>query len=119
MNEQVQMKDQELKFICKNCGYIGEPLKKKAGNGALEIILWLLFIFDFFIFWRAFTSNSSGIAGNSAVFLFLVALIYSIWREVTHYNACPQCKSMDVIPIDSPIGAKLYKEVKGSEENKA
>lgn len=71
-------------FICKACGFTGTPIKKKKGNGWIELILWFCF----------------GIPG----------LIYSIWRRSNRPKVCARCGSGDVIPTDTPVGKKLVAE---------
>jgi hypothetical protein len=82
----------EKLVICKECGYVGLPVKKLKGSIWTEIILWLGFL--------------------------IPGLIYSIWRLTTKHKACKKCGSPSVIPVDSPIGQKLLKEIKGDEEQK-
>lgn len=74
-------------LICANCGFKGTPKKVTKENILIEIILWLFFI--------------------------IPGLIYSIWRLTTKYKACPKCGATNMVPIDSPIGKKLLKEVIG------
>ena len=70
--------------ICKECGYSGKMKKDVAGSFAIEIILWLCFL--------------------------LPGVIYSVWRQTKRREICPKCKSLNLIPIDSPAGQKLLKE---------
>jgi len=69
------------KFICKNCGYTCNPIKKKKGSLLIEIILWLFFI--------------------------VPGIFYSIWRRTNRDSICPKCKQPTLIPIDSPNGKAL------------
>lgn len=71
--------------ICTNCGYLGKPKKLARGSILIEIILWSFFI--------------------------IPGIIYSIWREVSKYDVCPQCGKDSMIPIDSPVGEKMFKEL--------
>ena len=66
-------------YICPNCGYIGKPAKRRKGNGAVEIILYLFFI--------------------------IPGLIYTIWRSSNLENYCPKCKATNLVPLNTP-GAK-------------
>ena len=69
------------RLICSSCGYIGIPNKVNKGSGAVEIILWLLFLFP--------------------------GLIYSVWRRSAKPNVCPSCGNKTLIPLDSPVGKEL------------
>jgi predicted RNA-binding Zn-ribbon protein involved in translation (DUF1610 family) len=71
-------------MVCRNCGFVGMPLRKTPGTFAIELILWLFFI--------------------------VPGLCYTIWRTSNRYTACPKCGARDMIPIDSPIAQKLLKE---------
>jgi hypothetical protein len=70
--------------ICKDCGFIGEPVKMTKGSLWIEIALWFFFL--------------------------VPGIIYSIWRLTSRYIACSKCGSSDIIPLDSPMGQKLAKE---------
>jgi hypothetical protein len=71
-------------MICTSCGYKGKPKKLTKGSILVEIALWFLLI--------------------------VPGVIYSVWRLASRYEACPQCKSQTMIPLDSPIGKKLLAE---------
>jgi len=68
-------------FICKNCGEMCNPIKKKKGSTLIEIILWLFFM--------------------------IPGIFYSIWRRTSRDSICPKCKQSTLIPIDSPNGKVL------------
>jgi len=72
-------------MICKACGHYGDPGKQTSGSFGVEVVLWLCFL--------------------------IPGLIYSIWRLSTRKDICAKCGSPDLIPVDSPIGKKLFKEV--------
>ncbi len=72
------------KMICTTCGYVGDQIKDIRGGCLTELILWLLFL--------------------------IPGIIYSIWRLTTKKKVCPSCKNPTMIPIDSPIGRKLFAE---------
>jgi hypothetical protein len=72
--------------ICTSCGYVGNTISETRGSLLIEIILWLFFI--------------------------IPGLIYSIWRLTTRYEACPKCRNQNMIPVDSPVGKKLFEENK-------
>ena len=73
-------------FICNNCGYIVEPIKRAKGSIGIEIFLWFLFL--------------------------IPGIIYSCWRLGNKEIICPVCKSTNLIPIDSPKGQELIKSSK-------
>lgn len=68
-------------FICSVCGSVDNPKRAIKGNGAIELILWLAFL--------------------------VPGLIYSIWRSSSRHSVCTVCGGTTLIPLDSPIGAKL------------
>lgn len=71
--------------ICASCGYLGAPKRITKGSIIIELILWLC--------------------------LLIPGIIYSVWRLTTRYDACPKCGSASLVPPDSPIGAKLQREL--------
>ena len=71
------------KYICTSCGYIVKPKKITPGNLSTEIILWSLFLFP--------------------------GILYSIWRLTSKQKICPICKSLFIIPINSPKGKKIMR----------
>lgn len=75
----------KAEMICRNCGTVGEPGSVTPGSFALEVVLWLCFL--------------------------LPGILYSIWRIVMRKKVCRGCGSPDLVPIDSPIGKKLHKEM--------
>ena len=72
-------------MICPSCGTEGKPIKITKGSIFIEIILWLCFL--------------------------VPGLIYSIWRLTTRYTACRSCKAEGMVPVDSPIGQRLAREL--------
>ena len=68
------------KFICTNCGYKGQPETEKKGSDRMEMVLW----------WC----------------LFLPGFVYSIWRLITQYNVCPECRKPFMVPLIPPGGIK-------------
>jgi hypothetical protein len=73
-----------MKMICSSCGTVCYPVKITKGSILIELFLWLCFLFP--------------------------GLIYSIWRLTSRYNACPCCKSSEIIPLNSPKGLKLVEK---------
>lgn len=72
-------------YICGNCGTIGQPSSVTKGSIWIEIILWLCCLFP--------------------------GIIYSVWRLTTRTKACPSCKATNIMPINSPMGTKLYQSL--------
>ncbi len=72
-------------FVCTKCGYSGKPKKVAKGSILVEIVLWCC--------------------------LFVPGFCYSVWRMISKYNACPNCKGDSMIPADSPMGQKLIKDL--------
>jgi hypothetical protein len=71
--------------ICTTCGYVGFPKSYIKGNLGTELLLWCFFI--------------------------VPGMIYSVWRFTTRYHGCPICKNATMIPIETPMGQKLLKEL--------
>ena len=71
--------------ICGSCGTIDNPKKHTKGSFLIEVILWLCFI--------------------------LPGLIYSIWRLTSKEVVCRTCKSKYLVPLDSPKGRALRREL--------
>lgn len=71
--------------ICSSCGHVGNPKKVVKGSILIELFLWLCFL--------------------------LPGLFYSIWRLTSKHMACPECGSQNMIPISSPMGQKLLRDL--------
>lgn len=83
-------------FICTSCGFVGKPKTFIKGNFIVELLLWILGIIFLFFF---------------GIITLIVPFIYSIWRITTRYRGCRRCKSNSIIPVDSPKGQMLIKEL--------
>jgi hypothetical protein len=70
--------------VCKDCGTTGSAQRVTRGSLLVEIFLWLCFL--------------------------VPGLFYSLWRLSTRYDACPACGSKNIVPLSSPVGAKLAAE---------
>ena len=68
-------------LICKKCGTLN-PTGALPGNGWIEFLLW-------------------------AVFLWPIALIYSIWRRSARNRVCSACASRELVGVQTPIGQSL------------
>ena len=74
-------------FICTACGCVGKRKRVTKGNLLIEIFLWCFFL--------------------------LPGFIYSIWRLTAKYDICPKCLNSTMIPLDSPMGQRLKKDISG------
>lgn len=70
-----------MKQICTICETIDSPKTVVQGSFFLEVALWLTFI--------------------------VPGVIYSIWRMTSHKKVCRCCGSLNIIPINSPVGQRL------------
>lgn len=71
-------------WYCTSCGTVGNPKKVTKGSFLVEVFLYLLMI--------------------------LPGIIYSLWRLTSKYQACPQCKAPNMIPLSSPIAQAALKQ---------
>jgi len=71
--------------ICATCGFQGQAKLHTRGSILIEIVLWLAFI--------------------------VPGVIYSLWRLSTRQEVCPSCANPSMIPLDSPRGKLLQKEL--------
>lgn len=75
-----------MPIICLQCGSISErAVRAMQGSFLLECFLWLLFI--------------------------VPGVFYSVWRLTTKARICPTCSSREIVPLSSPIGQKLQREL--------
>jgi hypothetical protein len=72
-------------FICIKCKTQERPHTKTPGSLWIEIILWLCFL--------------------------IPGLIYSVWRLTSRKKVCEACESPEIIPIDSPEGIRLSRQM--------
>ena len=70
--------------MCARCGNLIKPIKQAKGNILTELVLWLFFL--------------------------LPGLIYSLWRMTNNELTCPACKSIELVPADSPKGKEMIKK---------
>jgi len=73
--------DRRREFVCERCHHVGTAKSTVAGNGAIELLLWLTFI--------------------------IPGIIYSFWRLSSKYSICKKCGAKDLIPVDTPRGGEL------------
>ena len=78
-------KFKKVNYVCNSCGFVGSPEIKYKGSIWIEIILWLFFL--------------------------IPGIIYSIWRAGSKFLRCPMCNGNVIIPVNTPMGQKLIKEL--------
>ena len=66
----------DAKMYCSNCGAVEVPIRNTPGRFGVEAALWLCFL--------------------------IPGLIYSVWRLATRHDACPECYSANILPVNSP-----------------
>jgi hypothetical protein len=71
-------------YVCRTCGHIGRPSVQTKGSRKMEIFLWSV--------------------------LMLPGPFYSFWRWASRFLACPKCKGTNIVPLDSPLGQRLFEE---------
>jgi hypothetical protein len=71
-------------WFCTQCGTVANPKKVTKGSFLIEVFMWLLFIFP--------------------------GIIYSLWRLTSKYQACPQCKAANMIPVTSPVAQAALRQ---------
>jgi hypothetical protein len=71
-------------YLCKSCGTKGKAATVTPGSFLIEVVLWFAFI--------------------------VPGILYSLYRVTKRHNACPVCKSRDIIPVDSPLAVKALAE---------
>ena len=75
-----------MPIICLQCGSVNDrAVKTMRGSFLLECLLWLFFI--------------------------LPGVIYSVWRLTTKAKVCPACSAREIVPLSSPGGQKLQREL--------
>lgn len=76
-------------YYCKSCGTVGPRKRVMPGSFLVELVLWLLFL--------------------------LPGLVYSVWRHAATYQGCINCKSREMIPVDSPLARQALADSPHSE----
>ncbi len=72
-------------MICSTCGQTGGLKTETPGSFLIELVLWLFFL--------------------------LPGLIYSIWRISARKQVCASCGGAAMIPLNSPRGQQLQREL--------
>lgn len=90
----------------------GKPTKIFKSSFIAELVVWLAGLLGA-IFISAWEAPIVRLYGGSKWYLaFAIPVIFSIWRYVTSYTGCPTCKCQSIVPLDSPAGQKLAKDMK-------
>jgi hypothetical protein len=128
-------------YVCPNCGSVGRPIGFKRGATVVEAILWLVFtvpgLLGLILLALAFCGivkvageanippGQEGIVGtviggavllqallaSLCVLYSLPGFLYSFARMTTKYEGCPFCEAPNMVPIDTPRGRQLLKQV--------
>jgi len=69
------------KKLCKSCGEVGKAGRYMPGSLIVELVCWLMFI--------------------------LPGIVYSIYRHSASKPCCKVCKSLEIIPLNSPMAKQL------------
>lgn len=87
--------------ICRNCGTIGRPGRGDWAGFAGSAIVVLLTLIALFTLLYSFALGG---------LLFLVLIVFSIFRSHSMRPQCPACASREVIPLATPGGQKLTEQ---------
>jgi hypothetical protein len=82
-------------MLCIACGSLGLPAKHYKGSIALEALLLIASIFGAFL---------NLLLGGV---LFIVFVVYCVWRLASKYEACGSCNAAQLIPANSPMAQQL------------
>jgi rubrerythrin len=72
-------------WVCTQCKAIETPKCRARGSFVAEILLWCLFI--------------------------VPGVLYTLWRNAEHVRSCPVCGSSAIVPVESPRGQVLTKDL--------
>ncbi len=86
------------KWICKECGTLGQKMPSYPGSVAVEGLLLLLSVGLCAFNW---------IVGS---IVFVAFVIYCIFRLSNKKHVCFRCGSSIMVPIDSPAGSLLVQQ---------
>lgn len=98
---------------CLSCGWKGEPVLDSKGRSDVELWLWVFFVGVAVVYlvayglWEAYpqvrlvriTLKLASLSGKT---LFMVSLVYTLFRLTTQQWACGGCHRSDLVPADSP-----------------
>lgn len=74
----------EQQFLCLACGTVGKPKLVNKGSAIIEIALWLCFIAP--------------------------GVVYSAWRIFNKDRYCKACRTINPIPLSSPVAQRFLEE---------
>ena len=90
--------------FCTECHFVGAEKSHTRGTFVLEIGVWIVAL----VIYQAIDSDLTAIA-------LLIALGFSLWRNMFRYKACPQCLGK-MIPADTPRAQALIQQQTQPEE---
>ena len=82
-------------MLCSACGSLVVPVKRHKGSIAVEAVLLLTSILAAFV--------SFPLGG----LIFVVFLVYCVWRLTSKHQACEICNATQLIPANSPLAQQL------------
>lgn len=82
-----------MALYCKDCGTVGEPVKKTSGSVAGEALMWIVSVVLCFIL------------PPLGIIALIMSACYSVWRLFFDRGSqvCPKCGGKSLIPSDSPL----------------
>lgn len=86
--------------ICTTCGHKGPEKSRPKGTFLGELGLWMVGLL---------------LAVLVTPIILFVPLIYSLWRLVSRQRICSHCGNPTMIPLDSPLAAKLLSDLEKPE----
>lgn len=98
---------------CLSCGWKGEPLLESKGRADMELWLWVVFVAVAVIYMIAYGLYDAyphirlvrialKLASLSGKTLFMVSLVYTLFRLATYQWTCGGCHRTELVPADSP-----------------
>jgi hypothetical protein len=98
---------------CVACGHVGPAQAEAKGRGDVELLLWatflvvaVLYLIDYAL-WDAYPQVwvirvSLKLLSLSGKALFMVSLVYTLFRLTTQQRVCALCHRSELVPPDSP-----------------
>jgi len=80
--------------LCLNCGNQVTPKTATPGSVAIELLIIALAVTVAF-----FDLTIAGV-------LFLIFIVYGVWRLSNKKQVCPTCSAENPVPIDSPAAQR-------------
>lgn len=88
-----------MEKFCVDCGILDYPVNKNKGSIGIEAAL---------LFFSVLGGALNLIFGAA---IFLVFIIYCIWRLSSKHQVCPSCENQNIIPVDSPVAQNLISQI--------